>query len=199
MGTSKDIKLACEVIRQRQTKRIDLVRVNGDRFFAGAACLGFDAEVAAFASRRRKDRSNAFVLHLLGGILKFVSYRPKTVELRFNGTRYFGEILLVAFGNIRSYGRGILITPGAEPDDSSLEICVVRPMPRWKFLYVLPSAYKGTHVNSKEVAVYQTESVHVQSLGRTELYADGDFMTTTPFRLEVMPKHLNVIVPHSPA
>lgn len=194
MGIGKDINLACEIIKERQTKRIDLVRVNGDKFFAGTACLGFDAEIAAFASRRRKERSNAFFLHLLGGMLKFVSYKPKTVELRFNGMRYFGEILLVAFGNIRSYGRGILITPGAVPDDSSLDICVVRPMPRWKILYVFPSVYKGTHVNNKEVAVYQAGSVHVQSVGPMELYADGDFMTTTPFRLEVMPKHLNVIV-----
>ncbi len=199
MGTSKDINLACEIIKERRTKKIDLVRVNGDKFFAGTGCLGFDAEIAAFASKRRKERSNAFLLHLLGGMLKFVSYKPKTVELRFNGTRYFGKILLVAFGNIRSYGRGILIAPGAVPDDSSLDICVVEPMPRWKILSVFPSVYKGAHVNNKEVTVYRTGSVHVQSLGPMELYADGDFMTTTPFRLEVMPAYLNVIVPPSPS
>jgi YegS/Rv2252/BmrU family lipid kinase len=194
MGISKDINVACTMIKERRTKKIDLVRVKEDKFFAGTGCIGFDAEVASFASRRRKENSNPFLWHVLGAVLKFVSYRAKTVELRFNGERYFGKVLLVAFGNVRSYARGMLITPGAVPDDASLDICVVRPMPRWRLLSVLPSVYKGTHVNSKAVTVSRAGSVYVQSVGPMALYADGDFMTTTPFRLKVMPRHLNVIV-----
>jgi diacylglycerol kinase (ATP) len=194
MGISKDIKLACKIIEEGRTRKIDLVRVRDDKFFAGTGCIGFDAEVAAFASGRRKENSNPFLWHVLGALLKFVSYRAKTVELRFNGGRYFGEVLLVAFGNVPSYARGMLITPGAVPDDASLDICVVRPMPRWRLLSVFPSVYKGTHVNNKRVTVSRAGSVYVQSVGPMALYADGDFMTTTPFRLEVMPRHLNVIV-----
>lgn len=194
MGMSREVSVSCAIIRERRTRRIDLVRVNDDKFFASTGCLGFDAEVAAFASRTRKARSNAFLLHVFGAILKFFSYRPKTVELSFDGKKYSGKVMLVAFGNIRSYARGMLITPGAVPDDSWLDICLVRPMPRWKTLTVLPAVYKGTHINNKEVSVYRTRSVHVLSSEPMALYADGDFMTTTPFRLEVMPKHLKVIV-----
>ncbi len=194
MGIDRDIDAACTIIRQRQTEKIDLVRVNDDKFFVGTGCVGFDAEVAAFASRRRKEKSNPFLLHVMGGIWKFFFYQTKTVELRFNGKSDFGEILLVAFGNVRSYARGMVITPGAVPNDSLLDICVIRPMSKWKFLYLFPSVYSGTHVDKEEVTVHRAASVHVQSLGPLDLYADGDFMATTPFRLEVMPKHLNVIV-----
>jgi len=194
MGLSKDIHVASTIIKERQTRKIDLVRVQDNKFFAGTGCIGFDAEVAAFASGRRKEKSNPFLLHVLGALLKFVSYRPKMVELRFNGRRYFGKILLVAFGNVRSYARGMLITPEAVADDALLDICVVRPMARWKLLSVFPSVYKGTHVNNKAVTVSQARSVYIQSVGPMALYADGDFMTTTPFRLEVMPRHLNMIV-----
>jgi diacylglycerol kinase family enzyme len=86
------------------------------------------------------------------------------------------------------------MTPGAAPDDASLDICVVRPIPRWKLFSFFPSVYKRAHVNNKRVTVSQAGSVYVQSVGPMALYADGDFMTTTPFRLEVMPRHLNVIV-----
>jgi diacylglycerol kinase (ATP) len=194
MGISRDIDLACEIIRQRRVKKIDLVKVDHDRFFAATGCLGFDAEVAAFAGRRRKEKSNPFLLHVLGGILKFFSYEPRTVELRFNGLRYFGDVFLVAFGNIRSYARGMVITPGAVFDDALLDICVFRRMPKRKVLCIFPSVYKGTHVNYREVTLYRARAVYVQSLGPMDLYADGDFMTTTPFRLEVVAKHLNVIV-----
>ena len=196
MGISKEINRVCAIIKQRLVKKIDLVRVNNDNFFGGTACLGFDAEVAAFASSRRLD---PFLMHILGGILKFFSYKPRTLELRFDGQRYFGDIFLVAFGNIKSYARGMLITPRAVPDDSLLDICVVRSMPKQKVLSIFPSVYKGTHVNNSKVTQYRAGAVHVQSLGPMDLYADGDFMATTPCRLEVVPKHLKVIVGPSPS
>ena len=194
MGLSKDINLACAIIKERSIKKIDLVKVNNDKFFGGTGCIGFDAEVAAFASRRRKEKSNPFLLHVLGGILKFISYKPKTVELRFNGERFFGDIFLVAFGNIKSYAKGMLITPQASFDDALLDICVIKRMPKWKVLSIFPSVYKGAHVKHKNVTPYQAGAVYVQSVGPMELYADGDFMATTPFRLELLPKYLNVIV-----
>ena len=199
MGISENIDQACNIIKQRQVKTIDLVKVDKDKFFAGTGCLGFDAEIAAFASRMRKEKSNSFLLHVLGGIFKLVSYKSKTVELRFDGQKYFGDILLVAFGNIRTYAKGMMITPDAVSDDSLLDICIVRPMARWKIPFTLPSVYKGTHTEKKEVSVYQAGAVFVQSTSYMELYADGDFIATTPFRLQVMPKYLNVIVGSSPA
>lgn len=194
MGISKNISDACKIIKQRRVKKIDLVRVNHDKFFAGTGCLGFDAEVAAFASRRRKKRSNSFLLHVIGGILKFFSYKPRTVELRFDGQRYFGDIFLVAFGNTRSYAGGMLITPRAVSDDAFLDICLVRRLPKRRVLSIFPSVYKGAHVNNKEVAQYRAGAVFVQSLGPMDLYGDGDFMATTPLRLEVVPRQLKVIV-----
>ena len=41
---------------------------------------------------------------------------------------------------------------------------------------------------------HQTKAVFVQSVGHADLYADGDFVATTPVRLEVVPDSLKVIV-----
>lgn len=187
----KDIDSAFDIIRQRQTKKIDLIRVNHDRFFGSTACLGFDAEVAAFARRRWLS---PYLMHVLGGLWKFFSYKPKTVELRFNGQKCFGDVFLVAFGNVRSYAKGMLITPEAVYDDAYIDICVVKKMPKRRVISVFPSVYKGTHVNHREIRQYRAEAVFVQALDPMDLYADGDFMATTPVRLEVAPKYLKVIV-----
>jgi YegS/Rv2252/BmrU family lipid kinase len=192
----KDIDSACTIIKERRTKKIDLVRVNHDKFFGSTACLGFDAEVAAFARRRWLS---PFLMHVLGGLWKFFFYKAKTVELRFNGQKCFGEIFLVAFGNVRSYARGMVINPGAVSDDAFLDICVVRRMPRWRVLSVFPSVYKGTHVKCKEITQYRAEAVFVQSVDPMHLYADGDFMATTPVRLEIAPKYLKVIMGPPPS
>ena len=193
LGIDKDIEAACGIIKTGQARKVDLVKINDDKLFAGVGCVGFDSEAAAFANRRG-EKSHPFLLHLVGSALKVFSYQAKTVELRFNGDRYFGEVLLVAFGNGRFYSQHMPSPNAAVPDDGSLYVCVVRPMPKWKLLSRFPSVSKKVNPNNKEVTVHRTASVHVQSLGQMELYADGDFMTTTPFRLQIMPKHLNVIV-----
>ncbi len=194
VGIGKDIDAACKSIKERQTEEIDLVRINDDKLFAGIGCLGFDSEVAAFVGRRRKEKSHLFFSRLRGNLLKFLSYRPKTVELRFSGDRYFGKVLLAAFCDGRSYAQKIMTPPEHVLDDPFLYVSVVRPMAKWRLLSRFPSVSKKANPKNKEVSVHRTDSVHVQSLGPMEFYVDGDFMTTTPFRLEVMPKHLNVIV-----
>ena len=192
MAISKNIKRACAIIKQRQVKKIDVVRINNDKFFVGTACLGFDAEIAAFASRRRN--LCPFLTHVLGGMVKYISYSPKTVDIRFEDQKYFGDIFLVAFGNIKTYAKGMKITPKAVPDDALLDICLITRMPKWKLPFVIPSVYKGTHAKYKGITMHQAEAVYVQTSTPMDLYADGDFMTTTPFRLNVVPRHLNVIV-----
>ncbi len=187
----EDVDSAYNIIKKRRTKKIDLIRVNNDRFFGSTACLGFDAEVAAFARRRWLS---PFFMHVLGGVLKFFSYKSKTVELRFNGQKSFGDIFLVAFGNVRSYARGMVINPEAVFDDGFLDICIVGHMPRWRILSIFPSVYKGTHVTHKRISQHRAEAVFAQSADPMHLYADGDFMATTPVRLEVAPKYLEVIV-----
>jgi len=191
LGLNHDMAHACAVIKEGQTRRIDLVRVNQDRFFCGTACLGFDAQVAAFARRRKID---PFVMHALAGLLKFFSFQPKRVDLRFDGQKYFGDVFLVAFGNTRSYARRMLLTPDAECDDALLDVCVVKPMPKRKILSIFPSFYKGGHVNREGIVQYRTGTVFAQSMGPMDLYADGDFLSRTPVRMEVIPKHLKVIV-----
>ena len=187
----KDIDSAYHIIKQRRTKKIDLIRVNNDKFFGSTACLGFDAEVAAFARRRW---FSPFLMHVLGGVWKFFSYKSKMVELRFNGQKSFGDIFLVAFGNVRSYARGMVINPEAECDDGFLDICIVGRMPRWNILSLFPSVYKGTHVTHERISQHRAAAVFAQAADPMHLYADGDYMATTPVRLEVAPKYLEVIV-----
>ena len=191
LGLNQGVDHTCGVIRERRTRKIDLVRINQDRFFCGTACLGFDAEVASFARSRKVD---PFLMNLLGGLVKFFSYEPKTVELRFDGQRFFGDVFLVAFGNVKSWDGDLENSPEAAFDDALLDIYLVRRMPKRKLLSIFPSMFRGGRPNTEGIEQHQTKAVFVQSVGHADLYADGDFVATTPVRLEVVPDSLKVIV-----
>ena len=196
LGLNQGMDHTGAVIRRGRAKKIDLVRVNQDRFFCGTACLGFDAEAASFARSMKLD---PFSMNVLGSLVKFFSYEPRTVELRFDGQRFFGDVFLVAFGNLKSFDGDLQETPEAPFDDALLDIYLVRQMPKRKLLSIFPSLSKGAHVDQEGIERHQTKAVFVQSVGHADLYADGDFVAATPVRLEVVPDSLKVIVgsPHS--
>lgn len=194
VGIDKDIVAACRIIRQRHTEAIDLVRVNDDKLFAGVGCIGFDSEVAAFASSRRKKKSNPFLLQFIGSLVKFFSYQPKTLELRYNGEKFFGKILLVAVGDSRSWGKRMLNPDASLCEAPSLSVGIVRPVSRWRLASRFLSVTKKVNPKNNWVTVHCANSVHVQSMGPMDLYVDGDFVKKTPFRLQIVPKHLKLIV-----
>lgn len=193
MGIGKGIDEACRIIQQRNVADIDLVRINDDKLFAGIGCLGFDAEVAGFVDSPNKKRSYPRLLRFIGNTLKFFSYHPKTVELRFDQSKFFGQVLLVAFADSSSWAHNVPTDSGGASDKPCLNVAVVTPMAKWRLACRFLSFSKEVNPYDKGVTIHQTHCMHVQSLGPMELYVNGDLMTTTPFRLELMPKHLRVI------
>jgi diacylglycerol kinase (ATP) len=197
MGIGKDIGDACKIIARRQTIRTDIIRVNEDKLIVGTGCLGFEAEAAAFATARRKDKSRTNPLGFMGGLLNVFSFQPKTVELRFNEIRYFGEALVVTFSPQLSPVRESF--SDTNPPAEGLNLSIVPFMPKWKLIRLFSSIRKKGTSEQKGISLHRTRAVHVQSVGHVRLYADGDFVAHTPFRLQVIPKHLTVIANLGPA
>jgi len=197
LGIGKDIGDACKIIARRQTIKTDLIRVNEDKLIVGTGCLGFEAEAVAFANARRKDKSRANPLGFMGGVLNVFSFQPKTVELRFNATRYFGEVLVVTFSPQLSPVRESASDSNLPAE--GLNVSIVQFMPKWKLIRLFSSIRKKGTPEQKGISLHRTRAVHVQSMGHVRLYADGDFLASTPFRLQVKPKHLTVIANLGPA
>jgi diacylglycerol kinase (ATP) len=196
----KNIAGACKIIADGYQKSTDLIRVNEDKLISGGGFIAFASEVTAFANAQRKDKPNLNVLKRLGNLLKGFSFQTKTVDLRFNGNRIFGEVLAVTFENIRSSGTHAPpdnpYNETATPQEGQMEVRIFASVPRWKLLSSLSPAGKRDRSDHNGVTNHRTQAVHVQSLGHLGFYSDGDFVTSTPFRLQVLPKRLNVIVPH---
>jgi diacylglycerol kinase (ATP) len=185
VGIGRDLTGACKSIKARRARAIDLIRVNDQRLFAGTACMGFDAHVAASLSAGPAGVQS--VSRALNGGFRLFSRRPKTVELRFGGQRFFGEALLVAFSRASEDGSDSAYNLEPGPRETALDVFVGKPIPKRQFFSLFR---KGS---GEGVTVYRAPSVHVQSVGPMNLYASGDFVAKTPFRLVVIPKHLNVI------
>jgi diacylglycerol kinase (ATP) len=181
-------------LRERTTGRVDLVRVTGAdrtvRWYGGVLAAGFDAIVNAHANRMRWPPGDR--RYDLAIFLELVRLRPRAYLMHLDGVPHRFTGVLVAVGNIASYGGGIRICPDADPTDGLLDVVVGGPMSRTTLVRLRPRAYRGTHVGHRLVTSYRAREVRLAAAGITS-YADGEPCAPLPVTLTAVPGALVVL------
>ena len=194
----KDLAAAAQVVvdavRAGTSRPVDAVRCGpepaGGRWFAGVLGAGFDALVNERANswswprgRRRYDLAILRELPVL---------RPRDYVLELDGVRHELPAVLVAVANSPAYGGGLHVCPDAQMDDGLLDVLVVGPLSRTRFVRLYPSVFSGRHVGHPEVQVLRARVVRLNSPGIVG-YADGERIEPLPLTCEAVPGALRVL------
>src|SRR5579864_6200997 len=123
------------------------------RYFCNVAGIGLDAAAnrRANAWPRWLRAHGGYVLAALAAMFTERAQRIEVTtadrsEAQSEWSTWLDEAArLVAIGNTQSYGGGMRITPGAQPDDGKLDICFVRECSALRLLQLFPSVFKGRH------------------------------------------------------
>ena len=194
-----DPERAADVIDAAATRTVDLARVTRadgtSEVYTTVLASGFDSAVNDRANRMRWPRGD--VRYNIALLVEFVFLKPLPFTMHVDGERIDGPFVLAAVGNTRTYGGQIPICPGARVDDALLDVTVVRPRGRLHLLRLLPTVYKGTHVDLDEVETYRGRSVHLEAPG-VSAYADGDPIAALPITIDAEPGALTVFAPAEP-
>jgi diacylglycerol kinase (ATP) len=174
-------------------RTIDLGRLShagGELWFASALSAGFDALVNERANHMRRPRgASRYTIALLIELLRL---RSRTYRLVVDGvSREVGSVLL-SVANNRSIGGGMLIAPDALLDDGQLDLFIVAPISRLKFLRIFPRVFKGTHSGLDIVELTRVRTVEVDAPDIIA-YADGERVGPLPVTVTVMPGALRVL------
>ena len=183
----------CNILKRGEIKDVDLVKVNGVRYFGGVGGVGFDSEVVALADHYRKILPLT-IRYSLAVLLRITTFKFKEIQLSWDGGDFRGEILLIAFGNTQSYGRGMEITPGAQVDDGLLDVCLIKKMGKLRLVSIFPTVYKGGHIKIPGVKLFRTKQVLFKSKIPLKLFGEGEFISQTPLSLQIVPRILKVMV-----
>jgi diacylglycerol kinase (ATP) len=194
LGIAEDLDFACDLLQNGKERKIDVIQVDSGRYMGGVGGVGFDSEVNAIANRLTRFVSGK-AAYILPVLYKTMVYRPKEISLHLDDGPLKGRILMVAFGNIKSYGKGMQITPLAEPDDGLLDICWVDPVKKIRLYRFFPTVFTGKHIEMPEVHYYRSTTARVESSVPMDFYGDGEFLCQTPFTLRILPQALRVLVP----
>ena len=199
-----DLPGAVAIIVAGNSVAIDLgrVRLTGDRgdqtaLFVTVAATGFDADVTDRANRLRWPRGKArYVVAAVVEVAKLAS-RHFTVRVD-DQTIVDGEVIFTAIGNTRSYGGGMLITPGADLHDGLLDVTVATKASRagrFTLLRLLPTVFTGRHIEQELVRTARGGTVTVISDPPALVSVDGDLIGRLPATFDTLPGAAHVLVP----
>ncbi len=186
-----DPAAAADVVASGHERKIDLGRC-GDQWFGGVVAAGFDARVNDRANRMRGPRGR--FRYNLAMLAELGVFRPVHYDMDLDGEPWTTDAMLVTIGNTPNYGGGMKVTPDAVLDDELLDVMVVKPISKIRFLTVFPKVYSGAHVRLPYVEVRRARRVRVHANSITA-YVDGERLGPLPQTFEVVPTALRVFVP----
>jgi len=165
----------------------DVLRIEnaeGVRYAAGVLSAGFDALVNERANLMRwpkgRQRYNLAIARELAAL------KPREYRLVVDGVERTERAILIAVANNTSFGGGMQIVPQADMTDGVVELFLVRPLSRTKFLAVFPKVFKGEHVGHPAVHIEPVRHVTIAADPTLAGYADGERVGLLPTTVSVM-------------
>lgn len=176
------------------------VLMKARRFMVGCG-MGFDAAVCQEANasgvKALLNRLKLGKLTYLGIALKqLIQMKLAPVTITLDGKeKIVMKDMFFAVGMVHRYqGGGMLFCPEAKTDDGKLDFCVASNASKFRVLCILPSIYKGKHVENPEVSMYRAKEAVLESEYPLWVHTDGEVKTqATKIRLSDLGEKIHFI------
>lgn len=192
--------LDVDALLNAEEHRIDVMRI-GDRYSMNVVNFGFETEVVRNMEKNRQKKlfggKRAYYL----GIVKALCTSMKSeCTVTVDGERINdGTMLLCNVANGSYIGGSFCCAPHSNNEDGLLEVCLARPMSRFKFLRMVGIYKEGRHLDDprmRDIIVYRRgKSVHVTAPEGFSCTLDGEIVPMHDFTIENCPGALRFAVP----
>ena len=167
-----------------------------ERWFANVGSVGMSGAVAQRANGMSKALGGkATFFYAL--IRVFLEWKNTEVTVEFDEGERHGRMHDVVVANGVWHGGGMMLAPGAVPDDGLFDVVLIGDVSKTDFMTTAPKIYKGRHVKHPKVEVVRTARVSVDAGERLPIEVEGEQVGTTPAVFEVVPGALRIRVPTS--
>ena len=194
LGIPKEIEAAVDIGLAGNARRIDVGRLNGERF-AVMAGAGFDARMIGDADGGLKDRVGRLAYVWTGA--KNIRQKPFRAKIVVDGARWYdGEASCILFGNVGKLFGGVEAFEDAHPDDGVLELGVVSADGVKEWAGTIARAVVGTASKSPHAFTTKVHSVRIKLDRKVPYEIDGgDRKKVLKLRIDVEPEAVQICVP----
>ena len=176
-----------------KTIPVDLVSVNGERFFFNIGGTGIDIQVLRDAHPLKKRFGGAS--YFLSLIKNVFTYRAQEITLTVDGNAQTEKFTLLAVCNGGYYGGKLRIAPGALIDDGLITLCKVKNISRIKLMAMFPLVKPGWHGCMKEVSLQHCKEVTLMYSGKKTINFDGNlYEYAAPLTFKIVNAAVRLII-----
>ena len=161
---------------------IDLGTIDGE-YFGAIASTGFDSLVNERANKMSWPKGPA--KYNVAMAMELPKFKPITYKFQIDGREFNREAMLIAIGNGRSYGGGMLVCPDADLTDGKLDLMILNPVSKRDFIRIFPSVYEGKHVEHPQVEIIKASEIVIEA--QAICYADGERIGPLPATISAVP------------
>lgn len=198
-GSAEKFKDVCSVIHGEE-RLVDIMKVN-DRYALNSTHFGLDSVVAKAMNKLRRNvlfgKKKAYPFAVVWGFI--AGMRNRCVVYADGEQLNTDDILLCTVSNGKYVGGSYFNAPNSLNDDGLLEVCLVKPVPRLKFLGLIKYYVAGTHINNPKfngMVVYrQAKNVRIEGPEGFCVSIDGEIYKSSLVEIENLEKKIRFVIP----
>ena len=156
--------------------------------------IGEIAESTYEVSPEQKTKLGALA-YFIEGVKAITSDTEVDFDIHYDGGSWTGEAKLVLVALTNSVGGFEKLAPEALTDDGLLHVYIVKNAALPAFIRIAGSLLRGQLEKDPDVEVIQTTKVSIKTTKPLSSNIDGDEGATTPFTIEVLPRHIRALIP----
>jgi len=176
------------------TSPVDLLRVetldagSAPRWVASIAIAGFPAAINARANSIKFNLGAQ--VYTAATVLELPRFRRLSMDVAVDGEALELDTAMIAIGNTRFFGGGMLACPGASHDDGLLHVTSIEGVGRMRLLRHIAGRAGGTE-NRPEVLRRSGTRFEIHNDG-VEIWGDGEFIAMSPLSIEIDPGAIQI-------
>ena len=198
-GAEKFLDL--EKLLNAPVQKLDLLKV-GDRYSVNVVNFGFDTTVAITINNHRaktgKGGKNVYTKGVVTALIKSMK-NSCTVKADGEVLNPNGKALLCTVANGQYVGGSFKCAPRARTDDGLMEICLIKPISRFRFVKILSTYTNGKHLDDpkmQDIVIYrQAKKVEITAPEGFAYSLDGEIIYENKFTVEIAEGILDLAVP----
>lgn len=184
-----------------EVKEIDLMQVDNDSYALNATHFGFDFRVARTMDKlRRMPLLGKRFCYPTAVAWNFLTGMRNRCTVWADGEQLNdGRLLLCTAANGTHVGGSYCCAPRSRNDDGLIELCLVKPASRFKFLRLMNDYQRGTHLDNPRFARYiEYRRVHSLVIDGPQGFGvslDGELYYASHIEVKNMARVLRFVVP----
>ncbi|MNW37097.1 Diacylglycerol kinase [compost metagenome] len=188
----------CEMLENGNKKKIDIGLAGNDYFHY---------VVAGGAINTVSYTTNQYLKNVIGEKAYYLSAVPKLpkilsgthIKIECDELHHEQEALLFFVTNSPIIGGIEGMVPDAKMDDGQLHVLIIQKRSLFNTLQLIFDIKNGTHLNRPDVLYFKTKRLSITQYGLNSAHVgiDGEMHSASRTNIEIIPKGLTIIVPHS--